>query len=80
MVPLTTGIMFLLFTCMHFWVWGVIRRWSACVPTAYEVAVCLRRCLIAYMADTAAVKHEMIKTDIIVCCQFITFFLYNPSF
>jgi hypothetical protein len=22
---------------MHFWVWGILRRWSACAPTAYEV-------------------------------------------
>jgi hypothetical protein len=37
MVILTAGIMFLLFTCMHFWVLGILRRWSACAPTAYEV-------------------------------------------
>jgi hypothetical protein len=30
MVTLTTGIMFLLFTCTHFWVRGMLRRWSAC--------------------------------------------------
>jgi len=44
MVTLTTGIMFLLFTCMHFWVWGILRKWSACAPTAYEVVrVCTDR-------------------------------------
>jgi hypothetical protein len=32
MVTLTTGIMFLLFTCMHFWACGVFRRWYTCVP------------------------------------------------
>jgi hypothetical protein len=37
MVTLTTGIMFLLFTCMHFWVWGILRMWFALVPTAYKV-------------------------------------------
>jgi hypothetical protein len=26
MVTLTTSIMFLLFTCMHFWVWGILGR------------------------------------------------------
>jgi hypothetical protein len=36
-VTLTAGIMFLLFTCMHFRVWGILRRWSACAPTACEV-------------------------------------------
>jgi hypothetical protein len=29
--------MFLLFTSMHFWVLGILRRWSAFAPTAYEV-------------------------------------------
>jgi hypothetical protein len=37
MVNLTTGIMFLLFTCMHFWVREILRRWFASAPTAYEV-------------------------------------------
>jgi hypothetical protein len=42
MVTLTTG-MFIPFTCMHFWVWGFLLRWSACAPTAYEVGHdCLR--------------------------------------
>jgi hypothetical protein len=36
MVTLTTGIMFLLFTCMYLWVWGILRQWSACAPTACE--------------------------------------------
>jgi hypothetical protein len=36
MVTLATG-MFLLLTCMHFWVWGLSRRWSACVTTTYEL-------------------------------------------
>jgi hypothetical protein len=36
MVTLTAS-MFLLFTCMNFWVWGVLRRWSTCAPTTYEV-------------------------------------------
>jgi hypothetical protein len=34
---LTTGIMFLLFTCMYILVWGILRRSSTCVPSAYEV-------------------------------------------
>jgi hypothetical protein len=42
MVSLTTGIMFLLFMCMYFWAWGILQRWSACAPTAYEV---VRECL-----------------------------------
>jgi hypothetical protein len=25
-LTLTTGIMFLLITCMHFWVWGILRE------------------------------------------------------
>jgi hypothetical protein len=29
--------MFVPFICMHFWVLGIVRRWSACSPTAYEV-------------------------------------------
>jgi hypothetical protein len=29
--------MFLLFTFLLFWVWGILRRWSACAPTACEV-------------------------------------------
>jgi hypothetical protein len=29
--------MFLLFICMHFWVWGILRRWSAHAPFAREV-------------------------------------------
>jgi hypothetical protein len=33
MVTLTTGLMFLLFTCIHPWVWGILRRWSAFAPT-----------------------------------------------
>jgi hypothetical protein len=36
MATLTTG-MFLLFTCVHFWVCVALRRWSTCVPTAYQV-------------------------------------------
>jgi hypothetical protein len=37
MVTLTTGIMFLLFSCMHYWMWGILQQWSTCAPTAYEV-------------------------------------------
>jgi hypothetical protein len=37
MVPFTIDIMFLLFTCMHSWMRGILRRWSACAPTAYEL-------------------------------------------
>jgi hypothetical protein len=37
MVTLTTCIMFLLFACTQFWVWGILRKTSACAPTAYEV-------------------------------------------
>jgi hypothetical protein len=37
MVTLTTGIMFMLFTCIYFWLWGILRRWSARAPTACEV-------------------------------------------
>jgi len=37
MVTLTSGIMFLLFTCMHFWVWKILLMWSVCAPTAFEV-------------------------------------------
>jgi hypothetical protein len=37
MVTLTTSIMFPLLTCIHFWVWRILRRWSACAPIAYEV-------------------------------------------
>jgi hypothetical protein len=38
MITLTIDTVFLLLTCVHFWVWGVLRRLSACAPTAYEVA------------------------------------------
>jgi hypothetical protein len=37
MVTLTTGVMFLLLTCMHFCVWATLRKWSTYAPTAYEV-------------------------------------------
>jgi hypothetical protein len=30
-------LMFLIFTCMLFWVWEFLRRWFACAPTACEV-------------------------------------------
>jgi hypothetical protein len=36
-VTLITGIMFVLSACMHFWVWGILRRCSACAATACEV-------------------------------------------
>jgi hypothetical protein len=36
-VTLTTGMVLLLFTCMHIWAWRILRRWYACAPTAYEV-------------------------------------------
>jgi hypothetical protein len=44
--------MFLLFTCVHFWVWGILRRWAACRPIVFEVIhscwnfdkYCLRPC------------------------------------
>jgi diacylglycerol kinase len=36
MVTLTTG-MFILVTCVHFGVWRILRRRSACVPTDCEV-------------------------------------------
>jgi hypothetical protein len=42
MVTLTTGIIFTLFTCMQFWERGMLLRWFACAPTAYEV---VRDCL-----------------------------------
>jgi hypothetical protein len=34
MVTFTAGILFLLFTCKHIWVWGILRRWP---PTAENV-------------------------------------------
>jgi hypothetical protein len=37
MVTLTNGIIFLLFTCMHFLVLGILRKRSACSPNACEV-------------------------------------------
>jgi hypothetical protein len=37
MVTLPTGIKLFLFTCVHFLVWGILRKRSACAPTAYEV-------------------------------------------
>jgi hypothetical protein len=51
MITLTTGIIFLLFTCMHFWVWGILRRWSVCDASAYEV---VRDCR---MFENTAVNH-----------------------
>jgi hypothetical protein len=30
-------IMFFLFTCLHFWVWGILWKWSACALTIYDV-------------------------------------------
>lgn len=40
-VTLVTSIMFLLFTCIHLWVWGILQRWSARDPTTYDV---IRNC------------------------------------
>jgi hypothetical protein len=37
MVTLTTGAVFFPFTCVHLWVWGILRRWSAYAPTAFEM-------------------------------------------
>jgi hypothetical protein len=42
MTNLTTVILFLLFTCMHFLVVANLRKWSACVSNASEV---VRDCL-----------------------------------
>jgi hypothetical protein len=39
MVTLATGIMFLLFTFMYSWVWGVLRTWSACEPMKWSAIV-----------------------------------------
>jgi hypothetical protein len=39
MVTLATGMMFLLFTFMHIWVWGVLRTWSACEPMKWSAIV-----------------------------------------
>jgi hypothetical protein len=39
---LTTGVMFLLFTCMHFLVWGIV-RYSSCAPTACEMVCDCRK-------------------------------------
>jgi hypothetical protein len=36
MVTLTNG-MFPLFTFMRFWMWDILRKWSACAPTTCEV-------------------------------------------
>jgi uncharacterized membrane protein YphA (DoxX/SURF4 family) len=40
METVTTAIMFLLFTCMLFWVWTILRRWSVCSSTTHEVVCC----------------------------------------
>jgi hypothetical protein len=37
MVAVTTGILFLLLTCTQFWVWGILRIWSTCALTIYDV-------------------------------------------
>jgi hypothetical protein len=37
MVALTTGIIVLVFASMYFWVWGILRKRSACAPTACKV-------------------------------------------
>jgi hypothetical protein len=37
MVILTSVIMFLVFICIQFWVLGILRRWSTCTLTAYEM-------------------------------------------
>jgi hypothetical protein len=39
MVTVTTGVMCLLLTCMYFWAWGILRRWSSFVPTAFTTAL-----------------------------------------
>jgi hypothetical protein len=36
MVNFTTGIMLILYICMHFWVWGILRRWSACADRLWS--------------------------------------------
>jgi hypothetical protein len=37
MLTFTIAIKIILFICMCFWVWGILRWWSACAPTACEV-------------------------------------------
>jgi hypothetical protein len=48
---------------IHIWVWGSLRRWSACAPTAYEMVRDGRklekycsRCCISSMFDTTLLK------------------------
>jgi hypothetical protein len=42
-LTLNTSIMFLVFTFMHFWMWGfLLRRWYSCALTTYKV---VRDCL-----------------------------------
>jgi hypothetical protein len=39
MVTLTTGIMFLLFTCMQFWAWGILPTWTAIADSLRNTAL-----------------------------------------
>jgi hypothetical protein len=65
MVTLTSGIMFV-FTYMHFWAWGILRRWSVCAPTAYEVVPACRK------LD----KHRIRKQIYVSSCHIIL--RYDP--
>jgi hypothetical protein len=51
-VTIATSVRFLLFICMHFGWGGILRRWSACVPIAYElsaIAEILRKTVLQIM-------------------------------
>jgi hypothetical protein len=57
MVTSANGIMFFIFTCMHIWVWGILRRWTACAPTAFEVVRNIRKFEEHCFKATAVMLH-----------------------
>jgi hypothetical protein len=72
-VTLSTSIMFLILICMYFWVWGVLRRWFACAPTAYEVVRdcrtfekhCIRPVFVGWFSKVSKSTTEVIQRQIL---------------
>jgi hypothetical protein len=57
-------------TCMHFWVWGILRRCSACAPTACEVVRDCRTMPVACAFSRACMLNSCLRSEdafIITC-------------
>jgi hypothetical protein len=73
MVTFATGVMFLLFTCVQFWTWGILRRWSTYAPTACNVVRycrkfgehCINRSSRRYCAEYHLIAARIINVTFI---------------